>query len=731
MPLMAAKAARTTQAGQAVSPASTPAITVEPTLALKLSLELKDIAANTPANLNASDPNAPYLDRLLINTNSSTATASTTDDENEPDANGMPRAIRIELQQSRTINNGVATNDGIGLGVRATIDTLNFGSVSLDALAGSNQRFITDAGNTGTLQPFTFTLQQFGMPLTGGWFANNALGVVTPTQLGLTRQQLRFSLPSRTVEGITTELYSSQGASQGAPQGLSQTTSLIATIGDVGQMDGFPISGFRRQSGQLFQAGGQWHNNWPDYRADLTSAVSVTGVRRAPNLLGIGSGAILPDNNFSSTANFDSIYIAERVERNGTSLQVNALRSSSSANATNAADHKTETGDGWWLDAAADDGRSHHRAGLFRLGTGLNWGGLAVNTDVQGAYYRYFYQALRWTGDAAVESLRSVSGLSPAGQYLTGNLRYQMSRDLSVGGGASVRTFNGTGSRAFAYIQSLNRLGTSRAQLDLADATSGERQQAFTYDQSWNERGSIRLSTSLSYARQDNVLTTTQLNTQTKSGLKHESVSLALNASGEIFNNFSLNANIQTRHTTVGTVDNALYGTLGLMWQLNRSWSISANATAGNGRYDTGLASLDPLAAPITTISRPSQRTYLLVLRYEDRAGTTTLPLGGRIGSGGGAVVGTVYFDANTNNIRDANEGGVPNVAVLLDGRFSTKTDAQGRFEFPFVGAGDHTITVVSDNLPLPWSLINDGTTRITVSPRVNLEINIPAVKNL
>ena len=182
MPLMAAKAARTTQAGQAVSPASTPAITVEPTLALKLSLELKDIAANTPANLNASDPNAPYLDRLLINTNSSTATASTTDDENEPNANGMPRAIRIELQQSRTINNGVATNDGIGLGVRATIDTLNFGSVSLDALAGSNQRFITDAGNTGTLQPFTFTLQQFGMPLTGGWFANNTK--INITQIG-------------------------------------------------------------------------------------------------------------------------------------------------------------------------------------------------------------------------------------------------------------------------------------------------------------------------------------------------------------------------------------------------------------------------------------------------------------------------------------------------------------------------------------------------------------------
>ena len=212
---------------------------------------------------------------------------------------------------------------------------------------------------------------------------------------------------------------------------------------------------------------------------------------------------------------------------------------------------------------------------------------------------------------------------------------------------------------------------------------------------------------------------------------RRDSVSLALNASGDVFDDFTLNTNVQSRYTISGAVDDALYATVGLTWRYNRAWSVSANATAGSGRYDSGVVSLDPLAAPVTTLARPSQRTYLLVLRYEDRAGTVIGPLGGRIGSGGGELAGYIYFDANANGIRDANEAGVPSVTVVLDGKFSTRTDQQGRFEFPFVGAGEHTLSVVSDNLPLPWSLINDGITTVTVSPRQNAQVNIPAVRTL
>ena len=46
----------------------------------------------------------------------------------------------------------------------------------------------------------------------------------------------------------------------------------------------------------------------------------------------------------------------------------------------------------------------------------------------------------------------------------------------------------------------------------------------------------------------------------------------------------------------------------------------------------------------------------------------------------------------------------MPGVTVILDRRFVTRTDAQGRYEFPAVAAGEHVIEVSSDNVPLPWS---------------------------
>lgn len=691
------------------------------------------------AQMPQTNESAPYIDRLMGGAPLA-GLALDDDTESETDASGLPRAIRLELQQTRTISNGIPTNGGTGFGLRAAIDTLNFGALSLDLQTGVNQNFNSgfngaSPGNNGKVQPITFTLQQYGLPLAGGWFANNMLGIISPTQVGLTRQQLRFSLPSRTIEGATFELLSAPNTSQGIAPGIS----IDASAGSIGQMEGFPISGFRRQGGQLLEIGGQSRIFWGN--ADLTSAVSFVSAHGAPNLLGVGGSAnriptaIPVENQPAAMANFDSLFIAQRAEVEGVTIQANAVHSSSTTHgATQAA---KEHGNGWWLDAATEQGRTRHNAGLFQLGTGLNWGGLAVNSDVQGAYYRYQYQSLRWSGDAAIEALRSLSGASSGGQFIGGNLRYQSSRDLSFGGGTSVRTFNGTGSQTFAYAQLVNKLGTTRGQVDIGYATTGEHNRGITIDQSWNQIGSIRLNTSLNFTHQQSAplspFTATSLTStsQAQPSNKRESVVLSVNASGEIFNNVTLNTNIQSRYTTAGIVDNALYATLGLMWRLNRAWSVSADATAGSGRYDTGIASLDPLAAPLPAITRPSQRTYLLVLRYEDRAGTANAPLGGRVGSGGGDVSGYLYFDANANSIRDANESGVPSVAVVLDGKYSTRTDQQGRFTFPFVGAGEHTLSVISDNLPLPWGLINDGVTKITVTPRSTAQVNIPAVKNL
>jgi hypothetical protein len=118
-----------------------------------------------------------------------------------------------------------------------------------------------------------------------------------------------------------------------------------------------------------------------------------------------------------------------------------------------------------------------------------------------------------------------------------------------------------------------------------------------------------------------------------------------------------------------------------------------------------------------------------LTVRCQAARGAHFVPLGGAPGSGSGRLTGVVYLDANENGRYDAGETGAPNVTVILDGRYSVRTDASGRYDFPAVVAGHHVLTIQTDNLPLPWSANNEGRTEVTVSTRDRTEVNIGALR--
>jgi pSer/pThr/pTyr-binding forkhead associated (FHA) protein len=90
---------------------------------------------------------------------------------------------------------------------------------------------------------------------------------------------------------------------------------------------------------------------------------------------------------------------------------------------------------------------------------------------------------------------------------------------------------------------------------------------------------------------------------------------------------------------------------------------------------------------------------------------------------------GIIYLDANENGRLDAGETVVANVTVILDGRFSVRTDSNGRYDFPAVASGHHVITVQSDNLPLPWTMTSSGRTEVEVSTRNRTEIDVGALR--
>ncbi|MCM2355351.1 MAG: carboxypeptidase-like regulatory domain-containing protein, partial [Arenimonas sp.] len=102
--------------------------------------------------------------------------------------------------------------------------------------------------------------------------------------------------------------------------------------------------------------------------------------------------------------------------------------------------------------------------------------------------------------------------------------------------------------------------------------------------------------------------------------------------------------------------------------------------------------------------------------------------LGGAPGSAFGSIAGSVYLDENGDGERAASELPASNVTVLLDGRYSVRTDSQGNFEFPRVAVGAHTIEVVPDNLPLPWFLDEQGDRRaVEVQVREAARVDIGA----
>jgi hypothetical protein len=63
----------------------------------------------------------------------------------------------------------------------------------------------------------------------------------------------------------------------------------------------------------------------------------------------------------------------------------------------------------------------------------------------------------------------------------------------------------------------------------------------------------------------------------------------------------------------------------------------------------------------------------------------------------------------------------------VLDGRFATRTGTDGRFEFPLVAAGPHFITVIPDNLALPWVIADDGRREVVVRTRETTTLEIAA----
>jgi hypothetical protein len=656
-----------------------------------------------PKSAGAASP-GPYQDRVIDG-----GDLAALDEEAGSIYNpaGWPRqwsAQWLSDRQQRTAQGLSTRSSSQGLHLSGSIDTPNYGTFSGDLNLRSND------GGSQTVN--NWVVRQIGMPFDGGWRADHTLGLLGTPVPELGRGQQRFIVPSVSMRGISAQWYQRQGE-------LGPTWQ--ASTGQTGQISGFPQASFQTDGGRVSTVGFQsnaaaW--SWAGYLAQGQQFATATALG-------------------TQTRDYTAGYAALRYRTAAWQVQANALASAAQVDAAGNSNSAGLAGSraGLWLEASTQQAGFNHSGGAFHLPAGLRWLNTALASDVQGGFYRVNYQSRQWTNDASLELLQSVSGQTARGWFGSATSRYQINTTTGAGGGVNLRRYLSDDQSALAYVQHNHSLGQTRAQLDIASLQSGERSNRLQLDHEWRFGASSYPGASSSGAwldalRLSNTLAVERL--RSAAGVRGTGSSAAMLLGWEPGGAWSLQSSLLYRKASVGLASesgSSLNFSLSAAWRLNTQWSLSLTAYENRGAPGSNVSVASPLAAPTLANARPNDKGVFLALRYQDAAGSPSAPTGGAPGSAAGRLVGSVYLDDNKNARRDAAERGAANVTVLLDGRYAVQTDAQGRFEFAYVAAGPHVLTVISDNLPLPWALDKDGRTQLVVSTRETRAVDIGAVK--
>lgn len=645
-------------------------------------------AAEPPVRADAEGVVAPpiYQDRLI----DPEALSELADDAGAADYNdsGLPRAFHAEAAYSH----GEFGDDRYreyGITAGGFRDTDSYGSFSLQAsLARRNDERPAAAAHSEDDWRGSATLWQRNLAMPGQWLGDNGLGVLNTPTLPLQRSQYRFFLPSVAFAGASSEW-------RNGVSGLR----LIAGGGRIGHYRGTRLLGFELDEGQVSTLGAEWR--WAPGWTGAATLLSSDG-RLVPGSAPGDQGQAVIEASSSHALHAATAWTGARDR-----VQLNLLSSDGDAG----------TATGAWLDAAATRGRYTHNYGAFHLGEDLAWGSYPINNDARGGYYRLAYQFARWSWNAGLDRIESISGDGFDGTYAHAYARYQASRRLGYGASLSLREGNDDAVGAQLFLDRSSDWGSTRTQLDVADTEGGDSWQ-LTLDQAFPVKPGRRLSVALSHgelAYEDEAATRTS--------------TLAFYGGLDLGDRLSIDGQARWVY---GDGPDALRGfnaNLGVNWRLNPHWSLAATLYQNQGTRRSPFQ-LDPLANDPLFIALPRERSAFLVLRYERKAGRPRAVLGGAPGAATGRVAGSVYLDDNNDRVRNAAEQPAANLTVILDGRYAVRTDSAGRFEFPNVAVGAHTLTVLPDNLPLPWYFEDAEAERsIEVKVREDLLIDVPAAR--
>ena len=652
--------------------------------------------AATPATPAAASPSlSPYVDRVMegqLELDGGLQLKAS-----EYNETGWPRSWHADYSVFKQSGNGNTAIRTIDLG--GYVDTPNHGALSLHAgLTQQGSGGYTSQASGGNQN---WRIDQRALPLDGGWFANHHAGNVNTVNTRLARGTGRVSVPTTPIHGLSGQWY------------LQDTLDLNAATGRAGLFSGLDSTGFESSASSITSAGAQ---------VRLPTGKAPGAGERIDLAFQLIDGKNIPDSATSGISQDTRAWFAaaswegpspwgsglargdgaanERV--GGLRLQGNLVQSSST---------RSGGATGLWLDAAWRTERWRQAAGIFRFEPKLRWGTTGLADDLQGLYWQADTATRRWQAGFAAELSDSVSGgqvgsvASGGSAFINLNGRYLLDTRNALGAALSFRTISNPGQ---ALQLSWNRngdWGQTQWRADLAK-TSGSRSLRLGVDHSWPALWTTLLSTSLALER--------------LGGGSNPGTGLVWGVLATLspWPLWSMDASLRGTRSSGG--GESLNTNIGVNWQAARNWSLSLRYTESRGQEAPQALVVSALTAATlqAPINPQANRSLQLLLRYQDHAGMASAPLGGLPGTGAGSLTGTVFFDADANGRREASEAGVPGVTVILDRRYAAQTDAQGRYEFPAVAAGEHLIEVSSDNIPLPWSPVLRDPVKTTVLVR-------------
>lgn len=668
----------------------------------------------------AAEPAAqPYVDRVIDGLAATPDLAS--DAVPGFDASGPARALRFETRGQSSAS-GQGRESALWLSLRAAVDTDNYGAFSLDASTQAYARTLRQRRGSGS----SLSLYQTAMPFGGGWQASQALGVIQTLSPRLAAQQAAFFVPSRLVQGASTQ-WRNDEAGVTWQLGGGETGS-FASIGQgsfYGSGNRVAVLGFEAQRGRAGQAS-LLPPGW-SYSA-LASTASGSAEQTVPGL-GLrsaepaGKGLLQSLRWESAAAHVQGNLLATR---NDPTTPAPAM----------AAGVPGTNRNGGWLDGALVDGAVSHRWGLHHLDANLNWQGSALGGNTQGGYYRWSQFGLRTQVEAQVSTSQPIdAALGGTAQRQAGlSLRHQIDQRLGIGGVAQLSSGVARGVLLSGYSEIQRPWAELRLQASIESQRGSIVAHRISSDQAWALPIGQRLRSSFALNSSRSI---TQDSQGTQVGAFGTTLELALVGGLDVDERLSLDLNSRASLPQSSQLSRLYNVSASGQWRFAPAWSLAASLGLSRTSGQTtapGVNPIPPLPGSLSTFVYPgtSTRDAWLTLRYEFQAGSAPVPIGtgGRVGGGGGNIVGVVYLDGNDNGRLDALEARAANVTVTLDGRYATRTDAQGRFEFPFVAPGPHRLQVASDTLPLPWMMATAEALRADVAPRETTRIEIGASRD-